>query len=661
MFHRPHTWLVLAASLYATACVIPEPADSGADTEPRVCEGCSANASCIDDQCVCDEGYEGDGQSCRWVGIDDGTCSPACTENASCIQEVCACDEGYFGQGNTACYPEVTESGTCTTNASGDIVCDCNPGYEHAHYLHTACSDIDECELPDQGGCDAWCTNTEGSFECRSTVADTSSPYWENSCDPDNVRHQPQTELAADCRCGGNMTPDNDSPMGMCWRPSTAGTEMARPYRYGSGPGLIDVFTRTPEVLSMVMHQASRKVYLGVGYTWAPFGANGSYTGAIIEVDADTGARRLVAGFWPDEFGGTHHPEGQSMEAMTGLPFLPEVQNMVLGPDGETLYIWVQDVHSNAQILSVNRITGQMQLKWAEHLVIPLLPRHNRPEHAQCWNGERISGRKFVQINNRGFAMDANGNYLLTVVANSAADFISPVGVVRISADGRSCEWVRRTGAGPNNAYFDGTPSGRVGVGSDPIDVDCDGTPDTSGGYLQRDAKFYAAVPPCGSGYFAGGNKGSGAAPAAGSPFRALHWVNGKLWAFDANTYGLFEIDTQHSTGWRVRQIGDNLAEDWIVEDTARGVVWMAGTGSDNNLGAFIMNEDPALREWHRVSPVCGAIPGPFPCLRGPMSTFATLHQPIVLDEATGNLITQHGIGTIVIEPETGNNLTFSL
>ena len=30
----------------------------------------------------------------------------------------------------------------------------------------------------------------------------------------------------------------------------------------------------------MVMHQASRKVYLGVGYTWAGFGAPGSYTGA---------------------------------------------------------------------------------------------------------------------------------------------------------------------------------------------------------------------------------------------------------------------------------------------------------------------------------------------------------------------------------------------
>lgn len=629
---------------------------------------CDPNATCqalsASALCRCKSGYEGDGTTCTPSGEP---CPNGCPDGAVCVGEGgaarCECDADHFPLGPILCEPKVTASGSCDVGPSNAIVCACNPGYEHLP--NTArCSDIDECEIPEDqpGGCKAWCTNLEGSATCTSTVADTSSPYWENSCDPHDVRFQPQTQLEADCRCGGNMTPDNDSPMGMCWRPIGAATEMAHPYRYGTGPAIVDVIFQTPEVLTMVMHQASRKIYMGVGYTVPAFGIGAGYTGAIIEVDADTGNRRLVAGFWPDEFGGTHHPEGMDMVVMTGLTHLPEVQNLVIGPDGETLFAWVQDHYSNAQIIKVNRITGAMELMWAEHLVLPEVARHNNPEHAQCWNGERVAGRKFVQINNRGFAMDEDGNYLLTVVANSAADWISPVGIVRISADGSNCEWVRRTGAGPNNAYFDGAiPGGTLGVGSDPIDVDCDGTIDTSNGTLPLDAKFYAPVAPCGSGLFTGGNKGTGAAPAAGSPFRALHWVGDKLWAFDANTYGLWEIDTKHASGWRVRSIGDNMAEDWIVEDTARGVVWLAGTGSQNNLGAFYFDEDPAKRSWHRVSPVCGAIPGPFPCLRGPMSTYATVHQPIVLDQATGFLIGQHGPGTVRIEPETGNTVTFSL
>jgi hypothetical protein len=624
---------------------------------------CSPNATCrtyaAGPRCECKTHYEGDGYVCTpEPGYSE--CNPLCGAFASCGSDKrCSCDEGYFGNGYN-CYPETTVGGTCTQQ-NGAITCDCNPGYHQARPESTACTDINECELPDQNGCEAWCTNTEGSFICHSTVADENSPYWENSCDPNDSRHQPQTELFADCRCGGNMTPDNDSPMGMCWRPITAGTGMAQPYRYGTGPSVADITALTPQFHTMVMHQASRKIYLGMSYTWAPFGIGAAYTGAVIEIDADTGNRRIVAGFWPDEFGGTHHPANLDMMQMTGLTHLPLVHNMVIGPDGETLFLTVQDHYSNAQVIRLNRTTGAMQLMWAEHLVIPIETRHNRSQHAQCWNGERVSGRKFVQINNRGFAMDANGNYLMTVVANSAADWISPVGIVRISADGSSCEWVRRTGAGRYNAYYDGTPSGQVGVGSTPIDVDCDNVPDTANGFLQLDAKFYAPVAPCGTGYFTGGNKGSGAAPQPGSAFRALHWVGGRLWAFDNNSSNLYDIDTQNASGWRVRMIGDDLAEDWAVEDTARDVVWLAGTGDGNNLGAFHFDEDPAQRWWQRVSPNCGAMPGPFPCLRGAMSTKATTHQPVVLDQAKGHLIHTHMPGIVRIEPETGNNVTFSL
>ena len=111
----------------------------GTAAEPS-CEDvtCGANASCELDAadepvCVCDDGFDGDGQACEDVdecaaGTDD------CDDAATCSNTpggfTCACPAGYDGDGTT-------------------------------------CTDIDECTLgTDDCGDGSTCTNTDGGFAC---------------------------------------------------------------------------------------------------------------------------------------------------------------------------------------------------------------------------------------------------------------------------------------------------------------------------------------------------------------------------------------------------------------------------------------------------------------------------------------------------------------
>jgi hypothetical protein len=189
---------------------------------------CDVNATCQQMAagfvCACKPNYEGNGQTCTFAGVP---CGGVCKDNATCVgdglQAICLCDAGYFGDGATLCHPEVTATGTCTATPSGTVNCTCNAGFAQESTTAPSCTDIDECRLPDQGGCEAWCTNTPGSSTCTSTVADEDSPYWANTCDPTFSHTAGQTNLIADCRCGTNTLASG--PMGLCQRPTNAASK----------------------------------------------------------------------------------------------------------------------------------------------------------------------------------------------------------------------------------------------------------------------------------------------------------------------------------------------------------------------------------------------------------------------------------------------------
>lgn len=530
-------------------------------------------------------------------GDTTGACgefeSSPCPENSHCENTprsemgdyTCACDEGYIGEGYNACYLASDETGSCVY-VNGAFVCTCNPGFAQLTEYDIGCSDIDECALEDQGGCAAYCFNTFGGAECLSSVADEDSPYWGESCDPDMSHFAMQTELIADCRCGENRMPILSGGLPICQRPSSvpAGTS------FGEGPSMRELERNTPRLLHGLFDADARKLYAAFGWT----DPSNSYRGLIFEVDADSGDRRIVAGDWPTRFGTETYGAGD---------FLDEVQNLAFGPDGE-LYAWTRSVYNAAQIVRVDRESGDRTLIWREHEV--LAPERNNANHAQCPDGTD-DGRTWVQIWERGFLVEPDGSFLLSVVPNNTAADATPLGIVRISPDGRACEWVTRTGQGANNDL------------------------PTLGG---------------------------GASPQAGQRLQNMFWVDGKVWTFDMNG-NVWEVDP--ADGDRAGVVG-GLAADYLSWDDQRGVYWMSGTGGGaNNIQVWWPDDGTSfdLSAADAQYLVKDLVWGP---LSGPGDTCCQNHLPTHYDPADGLVFVWHDIfGLLKLEPETGNTVIFSL
>ena len=157
--------------------------DTDGDTIPDFCdcEGleCGDNAHCEDTgdgpECVCDEGYEGDGMTC--TDVDECALGTAgCDANATCTNTDggfdCVCDDGWEGDGFTCTDVDECslETDTCDANATctntdGGYTCACNTGYDGDGHTCTA---IDHCARgTDSCDTNATCTYTgPGTYTC---------------------------------------------------------------------------------------------------------------------------------------------------------------------------------------------------------------------------------------------------------------------------------------------------------------------------------------------------------------------------------------------------------------------------------------------------------------------------------------------------------------
>ncbi|XP_041370708.1 tenascin-like [Gigantopelta aegis] len=91
------------------------------DGENVGCGKCGQNAKCINNKCVCEDGFDGDGYTCKVNGCK------RCHADATCINNRCVCNYGFIGDGTNCgvdgckrCHADAT----CQNNR-----CVCNYGF----------------------------------------------------------------------------------------------------------------------------------------------------------------------------------------------------------------------------------------------------------------------------------------------------------------------------------------------------------------------------------------------------------------------------------------------------------------------------------------------------------------------------------------------------
>ncbi|XP_038067563.1 stabilin-2-like [Patiria miniata] len=140
-----------------TACELCEPGKYGPLCN-QVCDcmsGRCRDGIHGDGRCICSNGFSG--LQCDTSIESTPACTAQCDPNAYCLDQQCICYQGYMGNG-TFCqvHDPCSEDGVCSEHASchassgGQFQCECSQGYQGDG---TYCEEVNPCLDGDDGGC----------------------------------------------------------------------------------------------------------------------------------------------------------------------------------------------------------------------------------------------------------------------------------------------------------------------------------------------------------------------------------------------------------------------------------------------------------------------------------------------------------------------------
>lgn len=594
---------------------------------PMSCLGdsaCGAGNLCVDDICVlqrCTPGASfceaGAVRTCDSRGAaslltaecTDGTqCVPAagsatcaCTANArqGCVNgDVYAFDScGLQGGlavdcGSTARCVELGNSATCVVVADGgttpaDAGTGCTAMARTGCYLgdlwsYDSCNHLEGIaqDCPGQ----VTCNEIGGPPACRSSVADAGAPFWARSCPLVQDLENPTT-LDADCRCFLNRGPTSGIPqcVGLNYVPAAT--------RFGAGPSIRSL----PQSHFNGGVVVGRKLFVGVDWS----SATAPQSGLVMEVDLDSGDRRIVTGAYDD-------PALGLTTIGTG-PALHKVMDVQRGPGGELYALSVPATSASLEIVRFDPMTGLRTLVW----------RGRDAAFGQCASGD--AARLAVTYHERVFGVDASGFYL---AFRGAGSYSEGVGVVRVSTDGTSCSVITRSGAGSLNQFANAD----VGTG---VDVD--------------------------RGFYAGFVLQNGQLYVLNDALLALFRV-------DVATGQRVRISSASTANGVLGAGPTNLGgigQRWLTWDAARSVMWASGVQSYRALTAVTLTTGDRVEAYCRTTNPSASWRNV--CLGGVLEGGYQSWGGFWLDPANGDPILVHENHSLVrIDLRNGNSMRFS-
>jgi hypothetical protein len=368
--------------------------------------------------------------------------------------------------------------------------------------------------------------------------------------------------------------------------------------RFGTGPSIRSL----PQAHYYGGIIIGREVFLGADWSSSVL----PNQGLIMAINLDTGNRRIVSGSFDD-------PASGNTVTGTGPAFANVIDvKRGVGSDTNLYALSVPASTFNLEIVRVNPTTGNRTLVW----------RGRDAAYGQCASGD--PARPAVTYHERIFGLTSSGEFYLGF---RGAGFTSEgVGLVRIAANGQSCSFVSRSGAGSLNAYA------FLDIGQ---------------GYVV-DRGFYTG----------------------------LTQHAGQLYVLHDTIKALFRIDP--ATGNRTRVSGAGTAygilgdgpinlggigERWTQWDPVRNVMWTAGVINYRTLVAV------DLTTGDRVQAFCSSSTSNDPptpwrnlCLSGVMTSGFENFGGLFLDPVSQDLFIVHDNHSLSrVDLRNGNSMRFSL